>query len=78
MDPSVVYRALREMEVEGWVASDWNAQKTQGPPRRVYRLTEEGEHVLDRWAGDLEESKARVERFLRAYRRMRDGADGKE
>ncbi|MGD8398432.1 MAG: PadR family transcriptional regulator, partial [Anaerolineae bacterium] len=42
-DPSAVYRALREMEGRGWVTSSWEEEQTQGPPRRVYRLTELGD-----------------------------------
>lgn len=77
IDPSVIYRTLRDMEAEGSIASDWDAEKTQGPPRRVYRLTEEGGTVLDGWARDLAERKSRMERFLRAHARLRGGADGK-
>jgi len=67
-DPSLVYRALRDMEVEGWVTSSWEPHQTQGPPRRVYSLTSEGEAVLVEWARDLELRRSRIDRFLRAYR----------
>jgi PadR family transcriptional regulator PadR len=67
LDPSVVYRALREMEDEGWVSSTWNEQETQGPPRRNYRITDRGNEVLDLWVKELEGSKSRIERFLEAY-----------
>ena len=68
LDPSVVYRLLREMEEEGWVTSTWDEQKTQGPPRRIYRLSTEGEEVLEYWAKELEQSKSRIERFLESHR----------
>ena len=67
LDPSVVYRALREMEEEGWVTSTWEQQKTQGPPRRNYRMTDRGHEVLELWVKELEGSKSRIERFLGAY-----------
>jgi PadR family transcriptional regulator PadR len=67
LDPSVVYRALREMEEEGWVSSTWDAERTQGPPRRTYRLTDGGHEVLDLWVQELEGSRTRIERFLAAY-----------
>ncbi|MGD8516817.1 MAG: helix-turn-helix transcriptional regulator, partial [Anaerolineae bacterium] len=38
IDPSAIYRALRDMESEGWVISSWDEEQTQGPPRRVYHL----------------------------------------
>lgn len=44
--PTVVYRALRAMEEEGWVTSTREVEDTQGPPRRVYALTPTGREVL--------------------------------
>ena len=67
LDPSVVYRALREMEEDGWVTSTWDEQKTQGPPRRIYRMTDRGHEILDLWVKELERSRSRIERFLEAY-----------
>jgi len=67
LDPSVVYRALRDMEEEGWVRSTWDGQRTQGPPRRTYRITDRGNEVLDLWVKELEGSRSRIERFLEAY-----------
>jgi len=40
--PTVIYRALRDMEKRGWVKSTMNEETTQGPPRRVYTLTSTG------------------------------------
>jgi len=65
--PTVVYRALREMEQRGWVVSNWDREQTQGPPRRVYRLTPLGDEVLRLWVQDLEETRRIVEDFLKAY-----------
>jgi PadR family transcriptional regulator PadR len=67
LDPSVVYRALREMEEQGWVSSTWDEQTTQGPPRRNYRITDRGHEILEMWVKELEGSKSRIERFLKAY-----------
>jgi len=68
LNPSVVYRALRDMEERGWVTSTWNEEETQGPPRRVYQITELGDTVLAQWAQDLEESKRRINHLLSVYR----------
>ena len=78
LDPSVVYRVLREMEVEGWVRSSWDELQTQGPPRRVYRLSDGGEEALARWAQELEMSKSRIDRFLRTYRKTGEKRDEPE
>ncbi len=67
-DPSVVYRALREMEEMGWVES-YEGEESQGPQRRVYRLTEEGEHHLAMWVEDLKRAKHEIELLVQAYER---------
>lgn len=67
LNPSVVYRTLRDMEDREWVTSTWDEQKTQGPPRRVYRITTEGDIALNHWAQDLGETRDIIERFVAAY-----------
>jgi PadR family transcriptional regulator PadR len=67
-DPSIVYRALREMEEMGWVES-YEGEQSRGPQRRVYRLTEDGEHHLDVWVEDLQRAKREIELLLKAYKR---------
>ncbi len=64
-----IYRMLRDMEEAGWVVSDWETERTQGPPRRVYALTPEGESVLANWMQYLQESRAAIDRLLAAYGR---------
>ncbi len=66
LNPSVVYRSLREMEGWGWVTSRWDTQGA-GPSRRVYRLTAEGEEFLEQWVSGLGELKDTLDRFLQAY-----------
>ena len=51
--PSVVYRTLREMEELEWIQSDWEMDQTQGPPRRIYHLTPQGEEVLQYWKQEM-------------------------
>jgi DNA-binding PadR family transcriptional regulator len=69
LNPSMVYRALREMESRGWVHSIWEGEKTQGPPRRIYELTEHGIKMLTLWVIDLGEARDRINLLLNAYRR---------
>ena len=52
--PSVVYRALREMEELGWIASELDAAQALGPPRKIYRLVPQGEGALRNWQQELE------------------------
>ncbi|HNR02277.1 MAG TPA: helix-turn-helix transcriptional regulator [Anaerolineaceae bacterium] len=51
--PSVVYRALREMEFLNWISSDWDADESLGPPRRTYTLTESGRRMLRNWRDEM-------------------------
>lgn len=75
-DPSVLYRALRVMEEKGWVSSYWDEEDTQGPPRRVYRLTREGNEVLSWWTEDLRETAQIIDRFLDTYKRHMEEGEG--
>jgi PadR family transcriptional regulator PadR len=74
IDPSAVYRALREMEDRGWVLSSWEEKQTQGPPRRVYRLTQLGDEVLGWWSRDLKDTRRMIDHLLSVYgRHMEEG-----
>jgi len=76
IDPSVIYRALREMEERGWVLSSWEDKRTQGPPRRVYRLTALGDEVLSWWTGDLRQTAQIIDRLLNSYRQHMEEGKG--
>ena len=63
--PSVVYRTLREMEGLEWIQSDWDTDQTQGPPRRIYRLTVQGEEALRNWQHELEKTQELISDLLK-------------
>lgn len=69
-DPGALYRALRKLEEDGLVNSDWQPSEA-GPPRRVYGLTEAGVEELDRRATDLAEGERRIDAFLARYLKAR-------
>ena len=66
LDPSLVYRALREMEDSGWVVSNWG-EDSQGPQRRVYKILPDGEDILAHWITDLRRTRADIDLLLSAY-----------
>jgi predicted Fe-Mo cluster-binding NifX family protein/DNA-binding PadR family transcriptional regulator len=68
--PTVVYRSLRQMEDKGWVTSSWDADQTQGPPRRVYTLTPAGHEVLRCCIDQLRSSKHIIEYFLAMHNEL--------
>ena len=62
--PSVVYRTLREMESLEWIQSDWDFTQTQGPPRRNYRLTAQGEEALQNWQHEMGKTQELIGQLL--------------
>lgn len=71
VDMGNLYRALRALEEDGLVSSEWDAA-AQGPAKRVYSLTGEGARVLDEWARALERARERIDGFLERHRRGGD------
>ena len=75
LHPSVVYRSLRDMEQRGWIVSVWDEKQSQGPPRRVYRLTKTGNRILALWVEDLRDTREHIDSLLNAYdRHMNEGS----
>ena len=67
-DPGGLYRALRSLEHEGLLVSEWQHSEA-GPGRRRYVLTEAGGQRLHAWGRALEETLSVVERYLERWRR---------
>jgi PadR family transcriptional regulator PadR len=66
IDMGNLYRFLRSLEEEGIVTSEWEAEGA-GPAKRIYELTDAGHHLLDDWAGALEDARTRIDGFLSRY-----------
>ena len=62
--PSVVYRTLKQMESLEWIKSDWDTDSGQGPPRKIFRLTDFGKKALSTWIGELEKSQDSISTLL--------------
>jgi poly-beta-hydroxybutyrate-responsive repressor len=65
-DASAVYRMLRRMEGEGFVESQWITEGP-GPAKRFYKITPEGEDLLDSWVAVLKSHKESLEQFIDLY-----------
>jgi PadR family transcriptional regulator PadR len=76
MDPSAVYRTLRNMEDRGWVTSTWDEEQSLGPPRRVYRITDTGDEVLAAWIQDLDETRKMLNRLVSRYHAHMEMCEG--
>ena len=63
LDVGNVYRALRALEEEGLVVSEWRAD-LPGPAKRTYTLTDEGRGALDAWLDSLGALRDELARFI--------------
>ncbi len=66
LDPSLVYRALHDMEADGWLQSNWE-EESQGPRRRSYKLTELGVEQLAYFVSDLKRTRGEIDTLIHAY-----------
>jgi DNA-binding PadR family transcriptional regulator len=66
MDISILYRALRELDEWGLVASVWSGESL-GPQRRMYTLTPPGETALAEWMEALRQRRREIETLEAAY-----------
>lgn len=70
IEGAAVYRTLRQLEATGNVVSEW-VTESAGPPRRVYRLTPDGERHLEEWLDVLQHLSASMARFVEEARPLR-------
>jgi poly-beta-hydroxybutyrate-responsive repressor len=65
-DPGTVYRALRQLERDGYISSWWDP-KEQGPARRIYTLTDGGKDALELWSAALDQYRTNLDAFFSLY-----------
>jgi PadR family transcriptional regulator PadR len=75
LDPSLVYRALRDMEDSGLVTSEWD-DDSLGPQRRMYCITKQGESGLTEWVASLHRTRQEIETLIAAYEQVEQGSKG--
>ncbi len=66
VDPSLVYRTLRDMEGSGWITSHVG-EESRGPQRRVYQLQPEGKNYLAELIGGLRIRRDEINNLLKTY-----------
>lgn len=71
VEPAGMYRALRQLERDGWLESRWLAP-ADGPARHFYRLTRRGRRNLDDIARMITRVHDAHDAFMRAYERARE------
>jgi PadR family transcriptional regulator, regulatory protein PadR len=76
-DAGTVYRALRQLERDGYISSRWDSG-AQGPARRFYALTESGNSALRLWGTALDHYRTNLETFFALYEQRHDLPTGRE
>lgn len=67
-DQTGVYKVLKNMEREGHVTCNWEAQDS-GPARKLYTLTHKGLRCLDQWKQTLAEYHSSVASIIMMLKR---------
>jgi DNA-binding PadR family transcriptional regulator len=62
IEEGTLYPLLRRLESQGLLASEWRIE--DGPPRRYYRLNEDGEKLLASLTGSWRDLNAVMDRLL--------------
>ena len=71
LDPSMIYRVLRDMEEAGWITS-YEGKESLGPRRRMYRLTGDGKDYLNVLIEEARRTKKEITLLLEAYEKEVD------
>ena len=66
VDHATLYRELRRLEKEGFVASEWETGGS-GPARRVYSITTAGEDMLRGWTDVVSGYQRMINGFFDLY-----------
>ena len=63
IERAALYRTLNVLEKNGFVVSEWDV-KGSGPARKLYSLTQDGEHHLQQWAQVLKKVSKSMSQFV--------------
>ncbi|MBZ2175825.1 PadR family transcriptional regulator [Schnuerera sp. xch1] len=66
-----LYRCLRKLESQKIVESSW-MDSDQGPKKRVYNITSQGEQELENLIGFLENRRSVIEHVLNYYEKTKE------
>jgi DNA-binding PadR family transcriptional regulator len=72
-DPTGVYRFLKAMEDRGLVMAFWELAES-GPPKKTYRITDDGRACLAQWIDTLRDYATSIEALVQAGDRVLTGS----
>ena len=55
------------LEAEGLIQSVWDDKDSQGPPRRIYSITGDGEEILTQYMEKLKTSRKQIDHLIEVY-----------
>lgn len=74
-DPTGVYRFLRSMESRNLIVSSWELVES-GPPKKTYKITEEGIACVEKWIVTLRDYMNSIETLLETANSVLEGSRG--
>jgi len=74
VDPSLIYRILREMEADGLVSS-YLGEESLGPQRRIYQLLPAGDDYLGLLIHGLRRRREEIDHLVGAYDQIKGTED---
>jgi len=74
-DPGAIYRALRAMEENNLVKSEWDTSGA-GPAKRIYHLTKDGRDHLTCWLDALKERRDSLNAFIERIEQLKSEGKG--
>ncbi|MCP4695011.1 MAG: PadR family transcriptional regulator [Desulfobacterales bacterium] len=72
--PGMIYRHLRQLEEDGFVASRWKTGGS-GPAKRMYDITEEGGEMLAAWVEYMGRQASNILNFIESYKGVNEKTD---
>ena len=69
-DAGAVYRILRKLEKDEFVKSTWDTEDKR-PAKRIYKITTDGNKLLDQWAKSIMEKRDSLNIFLSNYDKIK-------
>ncbi len=66
LDPSMIYRILKDMESFGWVKSSMG-EESLGPQRRIYKILPDGELCLTELISGLKKRRNEIDRLIQEH-----------
>jgi PadR family transcriptional regulator len=71
LDSAAIYRALKALEKENMVQSQW-VESDSGAPKKVYCITEDGLKLLDKYKIDIEKRIRNLNYFTTMYNELKN------